>query len=401
MLRGFWRFTGVLGLGLLIQSCSLFEKDVYVIADVPEIENAFEMNVLWHTTVGSGVGKFFSSLSPAVSEERVFVASRDGRVAALDRSTGDRIWETDLDDEEENDSRRSPRISGGVSLGFDKVFVGSENGYLYALDRSDGSLLWKYNAGEEIMSAPAALADRVVIYTTSGRLVAVNDDNGEEIWKTSDEYSELALRGTSNMLAVDGGKVLMFGTSQGKLNMVDPGTGTLINSIIVSLPKGGSSIDRIGSVIADPLFMEGELVAVGYHGSVVHLMGTGSGAGTWKKDLSSYRSMSYDYSDLFITDDKGHVHSMSRRDGQERWVNRDLSYRDVTAPVSYGSYVLVGDMDGYLYWLDGATGAISSMERLDSDGLYIPPVIYDGIAYLQTRDGDVYAFTGARSSEEE
>ena len=67
MLRGFWRFTGVLGLGLLTQSCSLFEKDVYVIADVPEIENAFEMNVLWHTSVGSGVGKFFSSLSPAVS----------------------------------------------------------------------------------------------------------------------------------------------------------------------------------------------------------------------------------------------------------------------------------------------------------------------------------------------
>ncbi len=403
MLRKTLSLAGFWGLSLFIQSCSLFEKDVYVIADVPDIDNQFEMNVVWDTSVGSGVGKFFSSLAPAVSDERVFVASRGGKVAALDRSDGSKIWTTDLSDEEENDDRRSPRISGGVSLGFDKVFVGSENGYLYALDRSEGNVIWKYNAGEEIMSSPVALADRVVIYTTSGRLIAVNDENGEELWKTSSEFSELSLRGTSDLTVVENGKVLMYGTPQGKLNMIDSSNGTLINTIIVSLPKGRNSIDKIGTVSAQPLFLDGELVAVGYHGSLMHFAGGASNV--WKKNLSSYRNMSYDYSDLFVTDDRGYVHSISRSTGEERWVNKDLSYRDVTAPVQYDSYVLVGDMDGYLYWLDSATGKIVSMERVDSDGLYIPPVIYDGIAYLQTRSGDVYAITReqqeSRSSDEE
>ncbi len=397
MLRKALSLTGVLCFSMFIQSCSLFEKDVYVIADVPDIDNQFDINVVWDTSVGSGVGKFFSSLAPAVSDEKVFVASRGGKVAALDRKDGSKIWTADLSDEEENDDRRSPRISGGVALGFDKVFVGSENGYLYALDRSEGNVVWKYNAGEEIMSSPVPLADRVIVYTTSGRLIAINDETGEEIWKTSSEFNDLSLRGTSDLTSVDGGKILMYGTSQGKLNMIDSSNGTLINTIIVSLPKGRNSIDKIGSVSAQPLFLDGELVAVGYHGSLMHF--AGGGTNVWKKNLSSYRNMSYDYSDLFVTDEKGHVHSISRTTGEERWVNKDLSYRDVTAPVQYDSYVLVGDMDGYLYWLDSATGKIASMERIDSDGLYIPPVIYDGVAYLQTRSGDIYAITRESGSD--
>ncbi|MBQ8706459.1 MAG: outer membrane protein assembly factor BamB [Succinivibrionaceae bacterium] len=398
MLRKTLRLACVTGLALMIQSCSWFEKDVYVIADVPEIENAFEMNVIWSTSVGDGVDRYFSSLAPAVSEERVFAASRDGRVAALDRKNGDKIWVTDLDDEEENDRRRSPRISGGVSLGFDKVFVGSENGYLYALDRGEGGLLWKFNAGEEIMSSPVSLADRVIVYTTSGRLIAVNDETGEEMWRTSDEYNDLSLRGTSNIAAVDGGKVLIYGTAQGKLNMVDSSNGALINSFIISLPKGGSSIDNIANVLATPMFLDGELVAVGYHGSLLHMAGAEN---VWKKDLSSYRDVANDYSDLFVTDEKGHVHSISRGTGEERWVNSELSYRDVTAPAVYNSHILVGDMDGYLYWLDSATGRIASMKRIDSDGLYIPPVIYDGVGYLQTRSGDIVAFTQREEKSED
>ncbi len=390
MLQKTLSLAGVLGLALLTQSCSLFEKDVYTIAPVPDVENQFDMNVLWHTSLGDGVDEYYSFLRPAVSDEKVFVASRDGKVAALDRSNGDELWVTDLDDEEENDDRRSARISGGVSLGFDKVFVGSENGYLYALDRSEGKLLWKYNAKEEILSSPLSLVDRVIIYTASGRLIALNDETGEVIWRTSDEFNDLTLRGSSNMTEVDGGKVLMVGTSHGKLNMVDTSNGTLINSMIISLPKGGNNIEKIADVNAQPLFLEGELIAVGYHGSLIHFAG---GDNIWKKDISSYSDIAYDYSDLFVTDDRGHIHSIARRNGEERWVNNDLSYRNVTAPAVLDSYVLVGDMDGYLYWMEGATGKIASMEKIDGDGLYIPPVIYGGVAYLQTRSGEIYAFT--------
>ncbi len=50
-------------------------------------------------------------------------------------------------------------------------------------------------------------------------------------------------------------------------------------------------------------------------------------------------------------------------------------------------------MDGYLYWLDNATGTIVSMDDYDGSGLNVAPVVYDDVAYLQTRSGKVYAIT--------
>ncbi len=393
MFRKSLMFSGILGLSLLSQSCSLFEKDVYVIADVPEIENSFDATVIWHTSVGDGIEKFFNTLSPAVTEERVFVAARDGTVKALDRRDGDTVWKIDLSDEEENDDRRSARISAGVSVGFDKVYVASENGYVYALDRSSGKLVWKQNVGHEVLSAPCALSDKVLIYTTAGNVVALNDFDGNEVWKTSEDPSELSLRGTSNISVVDGDKVAIYGTSHGKINMIDTSNGMLLNSLIVTLPKGTSAIDRLADVDAQPIFSNGAIYAVGYHGQLVSMMAGASRSSSWKKEISGYSSLAFDYSDVFVTDDKGHVHALSQASGNERWENHDLSYRGVTAPAVLDSYVLVGDMDGYLYWLESATGKIVSMDRMDSDGLYIPPVIYNGIAYLQTRNGEVFALT--------
>ncbi|MGN1357400.1 MAG: outer membrane protein assembly factor BamB [Succinivibrionaceae bacterium] len=393
MFRKSFLFAGIIGLSVFCQSCSLFEKDVYKPAEVPEIENSFEATVIWHTSVGDGIEKYFNSLAPAVTEERVFVAARDGTVKALNRRDGSTVWKIDLDDEEENEDRRSPRISAGVSAGFDKIFVASENGYVYALDRSNGKLIWKKYVGHEVLSAPHPLADRVLVYTVAGNMLALSDFDGSVLWKTSEDPAEITLRGTSPITDVDGGKVAMYGTSHGKINMVDTSNGMLINSLIVTLPKGTSAIDRLADVDAQPVFAHGAIYAVGYHGQLVSMLGGGHRGSSWKKNISSYSSLAFDYSDVFVTDDKGHVHALSQTSGTEHWENNDLSYRGVTAPAVLNGYVLVGDMDGYLYWLDGATGRIVSMDRMDSDGLYIPPVIYDGVAYLQTRNGEVFALT--------
>jgi outer membrane protein assembly factor BamB len=389
MFRKSLLLAGIFAASLLTQSCSLFERDVYVVADVPEIQNQFEPRILWKTSVGDGVDRFYSFLVPAVSDEKVFVASRDGDVECLERATGKTLWSIDLSDEEENDDRRSARISGGVSLGLDSLYVTSENGYVYAIDRSDGSLKWKNNIGYELMSRPLALADRVVVLTTDGQLVALSDYDGHKLWSTPKEEQSLTLRGTSSPIEIERGKLIMYGTSQGKISIVDSETGMLVHSFIVSLPKGSSAIETIGDVDAMPLFVDGQLYAVGYHGSLLNIIAGGG----WKKEISSSKDIGYDYSDIFVTDDEGHIHSVSRSSGEERWLNRDLSYRGVTGPVSYRSYVLVGDMDGYLYWLDNATGTIVSMDDYDGSGLNVAPVVYDDVAYLQTRSGKVYAIT--------
>ena len=130
--------------GIALQGCSLFnsEEDVVKMAPVPQVESRFDPEVLWSKSVGSGVGKFYSQLSPVVADDQVFAAARDGDVMAFDKQSGDRKWTIDLSDQPENADKRSARLSGGLTAFYGKLFLGSENGYVYAIDQTDGSLLW-------------------------------------------------------------------------------------------------------------------------------------------------------------------------------------------------------------------------------------------------------------------
>jgi outer membrane protein assembly factor BamB len=101
--------------------------------------------------------------------------------------------------------------------------------------------------------------------------------------------------------------------------------------------------------------------------------------------------MAYDSTDVAITDKNSHVYAIMRMDGSQRWVNTALTYRSVTSPAFLDKYVIVGDYEGYLYFLDNATGEICGMFELDSSGLYVNIAIDNDVAYILSRGGDLYA----------
>src|SRR5574344_2633642 len=90
--------------GAVLYGCSS-EVDVVTMAPVPQVESRFEPEVVWSHSVGDGVGKFYSQLSPVVTDDRVFAAARGGDVAAFDKQTGDRQWSVDLSDQPENEEK--------------------------------------------------------------------------------------------------------------------------------------------------------------------------------------------------------------------------------------------------------------------------------------------------------
>ena len=58
-------------------------EDLYAPVEAPEIENRFDIDKLWSSSVG-GVGDFYSQLSPAFSGGIIYAAGRDGDVYAYD-----------------------------------------------------------------------------------------------------------------------------------------------------------------------------------------------------------------------------------------------------------------------------------------------------------------------------
>jgi outer membrane protein assembly factor BamB len=376
--------------GMVLQGCSLFnsEEDVVKMAPVPQVESRFDPEVLWSKSVGSGVGKFYSQLSPVVADDLVFAAARDGDVMAFDKQSGERKWTLDLSDQPENADKRSARLSGGLTAFYGKLFLGSENGYVYAIDQSDGTLLWSQQIPGEVLAAPVADGGRIVVVTSSGKLVALDAEKGDILWSTGDDQPKLTLRGQSTPVLAAGGVV--YGRADGRIGVVLLDSGMLANVSRVASPRGATELDRMVDVDAQPVIIGDELYAVAYNGQLMARKLI-SGEELWKRKYSSYQNMGVGPLELVLTDAKSHVYAVDRSNGSEKWANTQLSYRNLTAPVTFGDYVVVGDGEGYLYWLDDASGRIVAMQELDSDGLYVAPVADGDVLYVQTRSGDLVA----------
>ncbi len=60
------------------------EEDTVIMAPVPTVNSEFTPKQEWSTSAGDGAGHYFSKLTPELAYDKVFVASREGIVKALD-----------------------------------------------------------------------------------------------------------------------------------------------------------------------------------------------------------------------------------------------------------------------------------------------------------------------------
>jgi outer membrane protein assembly factor BamB len=101
--------------------------------------------------------------APAVSEELVFVGSRDKHMHAVNRETGKRVWKV----------KTGSRVDGGAIVFNDAVVFGSGDGRLYALNPKDGSEIWRLDLGEGVSTDLAFANGRIVVGGNDSNLFCI------------------------------------------------------------------------------------------------------------------------------------------------------------------------------------------------------------------------------------
>jgi len=115
--------------------------------------------------------------SPTVVGANLVVPSKDGRVYALDRATGNSVWEVAVDA-----GISSAAVFGGT------VFVGGgafgTPGKMIALDAASGSTKWSFAANGPVQSSITYAAGTIVFATNAanGTVYAVNATSGAPVW---------------------------------------------------------------------------------------------------------------------------------------------------------------------------------------------------------------------------
>lgn len=137
------------------------------------------------------------SCEPVVDDGVVYCGFADGVLAALQLDSGQMLWESNLS----GGKTEFIDVDGKVVVAGSRVFAASYDGGLYALDKTSGAQVWK-----RPVPGIADLvygANTLYIATASGRVMALNTDDGTPEWSFKfEEAAPVAITATQNYLFV-------------------------------------------------------------------------------------------------------------------------------------------------------------------------------------------------------
>jgi hypothetical protein len=125
--------------------------------------------------------------SPALGETRIYIATVDDLVYALDRETGELAWRYQRPPDAARSSALTLLGTPSPTLVGDVVLYGFSDGTLLALDRETGVLAWERQIGEgrypDLVAAPVVADGAVFVAGYTQPLVALDLDNLAVRWR--------------------------------------------------------------------------------------------------------------------------------------------------------------------------------------------------------------------------
>ena len=345
-----------------------------------EFQTLVEIIQLWSRDTGKGSTKQYLKLTPSHIQGKVFVADIRGNLEAIDATSGNVLWKNDAD----------MNITGGPGSSEILTMIGSDNGDVLAYASESGEFLWQVKVSSEVLAAPQEAYGVVVARTIDGKIFGLDANDGRRLWIYDRTVPALTLRGTSN--PVIAGDVVIAGFDGGRVSAIELHTGKLIWETSVSLASGRSELERMVDIDSDPVIIDNDIYVATFQGRLASVA-LEDGRITWTRDISSYAGLTADENNIYITDDQSHVWALERATGNSVWKQENLFARRATAPATIGDLVVVGDLEGYIHWMDKSTGHFVARTRVSKDSILAPPVAVEDIVYAYSSDGILGAYT--------
>jgi outer membrane protein assembly factor BamB len=368
----------LLALALILIACSK-EKDLEPPAELVDFDVKLKPDRVWSIGTKGGDDVLRLGLRPAIADDRVYVAGHGGDVQALELGNGHSLWRTSTDLD----------LSGGPAIGEGLVVAGTIAGQVLALDAGTGATRWQVEVGGEVLSAPAINAGLVIVRTVDGKLRALRVADGTEAWSYEQPVPKLTLRG--NGAPIIDGDMVLAGFDDGRVVALALSTGDLLWTAAVAPSRGRTEIERLADIDSPVHVIGQDVYVVGYQGRVA-MLSRESGQIWWGRDMSSHRGMAADAEQLYVTTADSTVVALHRRDGTEVWRQAQFLHRALTAPALQGGTLVVADFQGYLHWLDAATGEVIGRAKPGGGRVSNAPIAAGDLLLVQGDSGEVQAY---------
>lgn len=371
---------------LVISGCSTIEgwfdsddDDPTAPVELESIEPQVRLKKQWSVKVGDGQGDGFYKITPTLVNGVIYVASSDGDVVAVSSANGDRLWEVELD----------RPLSGGVGYHDGSLFLGGSDGSVIQLSADNGAISWEASVSGEVLSAPAASDEWVIVQTYDGKLRGFKRGADEPAWTYTSDVPVLTLRGTSTPLLQ--GNNAIAGFADGKVIAIDLRSGNVAWESRIGVPQGSSEIDRIVDIDGAMTQQGQELFVASYQGRVAAL-DTRTGRKRWQQNVSSVSGTSVGFGNVYVADVDGTLSAFLRSGQGVRWQNIELGFRQLSRPTPVSNYVATVDLEGYLHILSQIDGQIIGRAKISGDAARADMIADSGRLIIYADNGQLLAY---------
>jgi len=349
-------------------------------AELIDFDATVNVDRVWSDRYGKGVDKLFIPLIPEPYAGKIYTADRDGRVIALDAQTGDKIW---------SERNKQLRISGGPGAGDGYVYVGTSDAEVVAFDAETGEEKWVSSVSSEVLAPPRSALNTVVVRTGDGKLYGLDVSTGKRKWVYDRTIPVLTLRGTGAPIIY--GSLVIAGFDNGRLVALDLETGKQDWETRLAVPSGRSDLERMVDVDAEPAILDDTAYVATFQASVA-AVSVANGQLEWTREISSYSKIAVDDRRVYVSDDLGYVWALDRFNGASIWKQEALKARQLSGPAVVGDYIVVGDLEGYLHWINRETGDFVNRTRLDNTRILVPARTVGDMLFAFSSSGELAAY---------
>lgn len=371
LIPGFSRINLAVALALLLSACASKGPQP---AKLVEFQPSLELRVAWRASVGEA-GRYI--FTPAIHQDSVYAAGSRGTLVRLDAKSGKVVWRVDT---------RAP-LSGGVGVGAGMVMVGTAKGVVLAYDL-EGKALWNSTVSSEVLSAPQASGNLVVVRSGDSRIFGLNAQDGTRKWEYQTTVPPLTLRSNPGVVIV--GNLVIAGMAAGKLVVLNLENGGVVWETVVSAPRGDNELERVSDIAGAPLLLPDRVCAVTFQGRAA-CYETEKGGQIWGRPASSVGQLAADSRSVYVSEDAGAVLALDRNTGTSFWRQDKLSNRSLSSPVVYREFVVVGDFEGQVHVLSAEDGAFAARIATDGGRIAAAPMLLEDKILVQTRKGGLFA----------
>lgn len=339
-------------------------------------EPKFALQQKWSQQVGKSGTKQYLRITPEIVGDNIYTAMNSGTIASTKKEDGTINWATKIDE----------KILSGPTVKNDYLIVTTNRSKVMVLDRKNGKPIWQTQLSNDALAKPViAHNEKLLVKTIDGKLLCYKLQNGEKLWETMHGAPNVILKASSSPVIVD--NVALVGFADGRLDAIDLNTGNIIWQHGVAFARGTSDIEKLVDIDADPV-ISGKIAYLGTYQGFVGAMSLENGQFLWKKPASTYKNISIDNENLYLTDSSDIVWAYGRYNGLVKWKQDSFKARGLTSPIIMGNKLVIADTTGYVHVLSKITGEVLSRGRIGGS-ITANPVIDSSKIYVQTSNGEL------------